>query len=320
MGAALPPARLPQAARRASALRPARPTGAAAGMRPVRVRVVQAGLPGRVDRLAGRSLPPAPEAGGAPFPISAAALGSGAESGQPRPGRAAAAAARRLAARARLHAGAGGDVRGSGAASRDLLQGGRLAVPGADQGARPRPRQQPPGPQEAGREERFTELWRDVIADVVRVATEYDREWIRRRRKINTLLVVLFVFRPVFAPDRQGYAATLHQVWEQCRQLELPLPSARPVAASSICDARAKVRDQAFRDIHRAILARPPANRRRPVQPRQRARRRADPPARPAPRRCRRLRPRLLLLPDAARPRATRPPARLPPFIWDLYT
>ena len=92
------------------------------------------------------------------------------------------------------------------------------------------------------------------------MATEYDREWIRRRRKINTLLVVLFVFRLVFAPDRQGYAATLHQVWEQCRQLELPLPSARPVAASSICDARAKVRDQAFRDIHRAILARAPAD------------------------------------------------------------
>ena len=100
---------------------------------------------------------------------------------------------------------------------RELLRTGRPA-------ARPRPRQQPPGPQEAGREERFTELWRDVIADVVRVATEYDREWIRRRRKVNTLLVVLFVFRLVFAPDRQGYAATLHQVWEQCRQLELPRP------------------------------------------------------------------------------------------------
>ena len=90
------------------------------------------------------------------------------------------------------------------------------------------------------------------------MATAYDREWIRRRRKVNTLLVVLFVFRLVFAPDRQGYAATLPQVWQQCRQLDLPLPSARPVAVSSICDARAKVRDQAFGDIHRAILARAP--------------------------------------------------------------
>ena len=100
---------------------------------------------------------------------------------------------------------------------RELLRTGR---PAAGEAAT--------GPQEAGREERFTELWRDVIAEVVRVATEYDREWIRWRRKVNILLVVLFVFRRVFAPDRQGYAATLHQVWEQCRQLELelPLPSA----------------------------------------------------------------------------------------------
>ncbi len=67
-----------------------------------------------------------------------------------------------------------------------------------------------------GRQERFTELWRDVIADVARVAAEYDGEWIRRRRKVNTLLVVLFVFRLVYdAPHRQGYAATLQQVWEQ---------------------------------------------------------------------------------------------------------
>ena len=99
---------------------------------------------------------------------------------------------------------------------------GRTSPSCCARGGRPRPRQQPPGPQEAGREERFTALWRDVIADVVHVATAYDREWIRRRRKVNTLLVVLFVFRLVFAPDRQGYAATLHQVWEQCRQLELP--------------------------------------------------------------------------------------------------
>ena len=136
---------------------------------------------------------------------------------------------------------------------RELLRRGRPA-------ARPRARPQPPGPQQAGREAHFTALWRDVIADVVRVATAYDREWMRRRRKVNTLLVVLFVFRLVFAPDRQGYAVTLQQVWEQCRQLDLPLPGARPVAASSICDALAKVRDQAFRDIHRAILAHAPAD------------------------------------------------------------
>ena len=43
----------------------------------------------------------------------------------------------------------------------------------------------------------------------------------RRRRVLNTLLVVLFVFRLVFAPDRQGYAVTLAELWAQCRRLGL---------------------------------------------------------------------------------------------------
>ena len=144
---------------------------------------------------------------------------------------------------------------------RELLRHGRPAAAKPP----PRARQRPPGPPPTGartasQEARFTALWRDVIADVVRVTTAHDREWLRRRRKVNTLLVVLFVFRLVFAPSRQGYAITLQQVWEQCRQLDLPLPSPRPVAASSICDARAKVRHQAFEAIHRAILAHAPAD------------------------------------------------------------
>ena len=36
---------------------------------------------------------------------------------------------------------------------------------------------------------------------------------------LNTLLLVLFVFRLVFAPDRQGYAVTLAELWAQCRPL-----------------------------------------------------------------------------------------------------
>ena len=136
---------------------------------------------------------------------------------------------------------------------RAVLLTGRGAARRRPASAR-RQRSAPAAP--AAREEQFVALWRDIIADVAQVAAAYDREWIRRRRKINTLLVVLFVFRLVFAPDRQGYALTLGQLWEQCRRLGLPLPSERPVAASAMSNARAKVRHQAFRDIHRALLAR----------------------------------------------------------------
>ena len=58
-----------------------------------------------------------------------------------------------------------------------------------------KPRRSPPraGP-------RFVQLWQELIGTLVRVAGAHDREWIKRRRTLNTLLVMLFVFRLVFAP------------------------------------------------------------------------------------------------------------------------
>ena len=102
------------------------------------------------------------------------------------------------------------------------------------------------------------QLWQGIIGTVVRVAGEYDRQWQQRQRVLNTLLVVLFVFRLVFAPDRQGYALTLAELWEQCRRLGVALPQPQPVSASSICVARAKIHADVFRRIHRAILEQAP--------------------------------------------------------------
>ena len=91
-------------------------------------------------------------------------------------------------------------------------------------------------------------------ADVVRVTSEWDRAWMQRRRLLNTLLVVLFVFRLVLAPRNQGYAATATELWDQCRQLDIPLPQSAPVAPGALSRARAKIHPQAFLRVHRADL------------------------------------------------------------------
>ena len=62
----------------------------------------------------------------------------------------------------------------------------------------------------------------------------------------------------MFAPDRQGYALTLAELWEQCRRLGVAPPQPQPVSASSICAARAKIHADVFRRIHRAILEQAP--------------------------------------------------------------
>ena len=100
----------------------------------------------------------------------------------------------------------------------------------------------------------FVQLWQDIIGRVAHVAHAYDRKWIRRRRVLNTLLIVLFVFRLVFAPDRRGYATVAGELWDQCRRLGVELPRPEPVSATAFCKARAKVPAAVFRQIHRAVL------------------------------------------------------------------
>ena len=125
-------------------------------------------------------------------------------------------------------------------------------------GSRPSPapsRQARPQPQE---DERFTALWQEILEAVVQLAHEHDALWMRRRRVLNTLLVVLFVFRLVFAPNRQGYGLTLRGLWAQCRAMDIPLPQPEPVSPSAMHTARSKVRDELFLQIHRAILRHAP--------------------------------------------------------------
>ena len=103
-------------------------------------------------------------------------------------------------------------------------------------------------------DEDFLDMWRDILGSVARAADAHDRRWQRRQRSIRTLLVVLFVLRLARAPRQRGYARVLADLWECCRRLGLELPQARPVAASSMCAARAKVGAAVFRRIHAAVL------------------------------------------------------------------
>ena len=130
-----------------------------------------------------------------------------------------------------------------------VLAGGPAGV------SRPRPAQPQPRPQP---DERFIALWQEIMAAVVQVAHEHDAAWMQRQRVLSTLLVVLFVFRLVFAPNRQGYALTLRDLWAQCRALDIPLPKPEPVSQSSMHAARCKVHDAVFFRIHREILRRAP--------------------------------------------------------------
>ena len=100
----------------------------------------------------------------------------------------------------------------------------------------------------------FVHLWQSIIGIVIAVAEDFDRQWQQRRRVLNSLLIMLFIFRLVFASNQQGYAITLTQLWEQCRTMNIPLPQQHPVAPSAMCKARTKLDESIFQTLQAQIL------------------------------------------------------------------
>ena len=69
-------------------------------------------------------------------------------------------------------------------------------------GPRLRPRKQPAPAPPTAPDADFVALWQGLIGVLGGIAAEHDRRWQKRSRVLNTLLVMLFVFRLVFAPRR----------------------------------------------------------------------------------------------------------------------
>ena len=100
----------------------------------------------------------------------------------------------------------------------------------------------------------FVSVWQNVIHIVSEVASEYDEAWQLRKRLLNTLLLMLFVFRLVCSKNTQSYGATIDELWDSCKALNLPLPQKGAPAPSSFCSARKKLDEAAFQTVHQRIL------------------------------------------------------------------
>jgi hypothetical protein len=127
-------------------------------------------------------------------------------------------------------------------------------------GQQPRPRQ-PASPTTATTpsalqsDDPFVRLWQRITHLVFAVAEEFDQQWRVRRRVIDSRLLMLFIFRLVFAKNKQGYGATIVEVWDQCRAMNIPLPQDKPVAASSFSNARKKLDETIFKTLNERIIS-----------------------------------------------------------------
>ncbi len=94
---------------------------------------------------------------------------------------------------------------------------------------------------ELGVDEDFLQLWGRVVGIISEVAQTYDAAWQKRKRVIDSLLLVFLIFRLVLSKNTQGYGTTISEFWHNCHRMKFPLPQKTPIAASAFTQARKKI-------------------------------------------------------------------------------
>ncbi len=83
------------------------------------------------------------------------------------------------------------------------------------------PRRKPPTP---AHDDPSVAMWMKIIDAAGELAAAHDRQWMKRKRILDSLIVMLFVFRLVLSRGGKGYATVLAELWDQCRKLGIALP------------------------------------------------------------------------------------------------
>lgn len=104
-------------------------------------------------------------------------------------------------------------------------------------------------------ETQFVYLWVRIVNIVNEIAREFDERWRKRKRKLDSKFLVLFILRLVLSKNKQGYGCTLEEIWEQSAQLKIQGSIDKPVSASSICEARQKLDETIFQELNDRIIA-----------------------------------------------------------------
>lgn len=100
----------------------------------------------------------------------------------------------------------------------------------------------------------FVSLWQNVVEILHQVAAEYDEKWQVRKRVVDSMILMLLIFRLVSSKNSQSYGTTIDDLWDSCDRLKISLPQKSSIAPSSFCAARGKLDESIFRCANQRIL------------------------------------------------------------------
>jgi len=103
-------------------------------------------------------------------------------------------------------------------------------------------------------DENFIHLWGKVVHIISDVALTFDQTWQKRKRVIDSLLLIFLIFRLVFSKNSQGYGTTIEDFWANCHRMKFPLPQKKPISAAAFTEARKKLDENIFKTLNTRII------------------------------------------------------------------
>ena len=97
------------------------------------------------------------------------------------------------------------------------------------------------------------DTWLLLKKSIDNIATEYDKIWRKRSRKIDSEFLINFIFQLALS-SKKGYGIILSELWDDYESKKIKTPQNNIFSISSICEARQKFPEEIFKLINEDIL------------------------------------------------------------------
>jgi len=98
-------------------------------------------------------------------------------------------------------------------------------------------------------------FWLKVQETFKNTCEKFDSKWQKRKRILNTQLLVAFILKLVESKNKQGYGSKLAEFWESCLDKGITLPQVSAISSSSLCEARQKFPEEVFVELNQELLS-----------------------------------------------------------------
>ena len=96
--------------------------------------------------------------------------------------------------------------------------------------------------------------WSYILKIINNFSNHFDDDWRKRKRKIDTQFLIIFIMRIIFSRANLGYQGIIEEIWDNFDKSGITPPQAKPFYASSVCEARQKFLPEIIQEINTNLI------------------------------------------------------------------